>query len=347
MSAETVPVEEFINLAEDNLVLDVRSPSEFEHAHFPGALSLPLFDDEERKVVGTLYKQKSREEAIKIGLDYFGVKMKSMVSSVESELEKRNSKIILLYCWRGGMRSEAVAWLLNLYGFQVYRLEGGYKQFRNWVLTQFEKPYHLRVLSGRTGSGKTEILKELASLDEAVIDLEGLANHKGSAFGALGLPPQPSTESFENNLAFDLYRLTRANDKRLIWIESESNGIGKILINHLFFDQMKQAERIHVDIPVEARLDKIVREYGIFEKEELVAATERIQKRLGGLETKNVLNFLNEGDIREAFRILIGYYDKLYSGGTAFLPPSLVVQLETTDSAINAKIIIEKTEELV
>ena len=133
MAVEKIHIDPFLELAKQHPVLDVRSPGEFNHAYIPGAYSLPLFSDEERKIVGTAYKQESREQAIKIGLDFFGVKMRRMVEEVESvvknrkwgigaELQTKDSRLVLVHCWRGGMRSEAVAWLLNLYGFKVYTL---------------------------------------------------------------------------------------------------------------------------------------------------------------------------------------------------------------------------------
>jgi tRNA 2-selenouridine synthase len=191
------PVSEFLQLARGQLVLDVRSPGEFNHAFMPGALPLPLFSDEERKEVGTAYKQVSREQAIKIGLDAFGPKMRRMVEEVEEKAAARGLPAkcpVYLYCWRGGMRSGAVAWLLDLYGFEVHVLAGGYKAFRNYVLDTFtlELPYH--ILGGYTGSGKTELLHRLKELGETVVDLEGLAGHKGSAFGNIDRLPQPTQE---------------------------------------------------------------------------------------------------------------------------------------------------------
>src|SRR5690348_9334071 len=129
MPIKKLSITEFLKLSHQHPVLDVRSPGEYSHAHIPGAYSLPLFTDEERKVVGTTYKQQSREAAIKVGLDYFGPKMRSMVEEVEKLCEKRGGKTVLVHCWRGGMRSAGVAWLLDLYGFKVYTLVGGYKFF--------------------------------------------------------------------------------------------------------------------------------------------------------------------------------------------------------------------------
>ncbi len=343
MVSKRISITEFIALAPSHLVIDVRSPSEYNHAHYPSAVSLPLFDDEERKVVGTTYKQNSRAEAIKIGLDYFGVKMRQMVETIEQLLQARNEQTIIVHCWRGGMRSGAVSWLLALYGFKVMTLEGGYKAFRNWVLEELQKPHHLRVLGGNTGSGKTEILHELRQLGESIIDLEGIAGHKGSAFGALGLPPQGSTEFFENKLALELHRLQQNNNAQKIWIESESRRIGAINIHHAFFAQMLSAPYIMLKIPFEKRLDFIMKAYGHFSIEKLEAATLRIRKRLGGLETQTAIAYLKEDKIRSCFDILLRYYDKFYDkSNNEFQTNKLEIHLPDTTFKENAIIILNK-----
>ena len=188
MAIQKVQIEEFLLLAKQHPVFDVRSPSEFAHAHIPGAHSLPLFNDEERKVIGTTYKQQSRQQAIKTGLEYFGVKMRRMVEEVEEIMSNRENSLVnnyplpancvLIHCWRGGMRSAALGWLLDLYGYKVYTLTGGYKAFRNWTLKQFDKQYNFKILGGYTGSGKTILIQELERLSYPVINLEDLANHK-------------------------------------------------------------------------------------------------------------------------------------------------------------------------
>jgi tRNA 2-selenouridine synthase len=344
MAIQKVTIEEFLQLAQQHSVLDVRSPSEYVHAHIPGAINLPLFTDEERKVVGTAYKQQSKQTAIKIGLDYFGSKMRTMVEEAERivsigqlEISKKqkvtNSKeslpianCILVHCWRGGMRSAGVAWLLDLYGFKVYTLIGGYKVYRKWVLAQFEKEYPFKIIGGYTGSGKTLVLHQLAKQQNSIIDLEGLANHKGSAFGALGENPQPKQEMFENLLAERLAVAswllaeesgpsTINHQPSTIWLEDESQRIGNLQIPMPLWYTMRKSPVYFLDIPFEKRLDYLTEEYGKFEKENLVNAVMRIQKRLGGLETKNAINYLLENSHKECFRILLMYYDKWYSKG--------------------------------
>lgn len=228
-----------------------------------------------------------------------------------------NVRTVLVHCWRGGMRSAGVAWLLDLYGFKVYTLAGGYKAYRKWVLLQFEKTYSFNVIGGYTGSGKTLVLHELKRIGKPVIDLEALANHKGSAFGAMGQLPQPKQEMFENLLASDLHALSMMKEPadNRIWIEDESQRIGNLNIPPNLWKQMRNSPLYFLNIPFEERLEYIVKDYGKFDREKLVNATLRIHKRLGGLETKNALNHLVENDIKECFRILLTYYDKWYSKG--------------------------------
>jgi tRNA 2-selenouridine synthase len=320
MAVRKTGVEDFLELAKSFPVLDVRSPGEYSHAHIPGAISFPLFSDEERKVVGTTYKQTSREAAIKIGLDYFGPKMRPMVELVEaitesqlSSSEKPASRTILVHCWRGGMRSGAVAWLLDLYGFNVYTLVGGYKKFRNWVIETYSQPRPLKILGGFTGSGKTYVLQELKKQGQKVIDLEGIACHKGSAFGHIGQPPQPTQEMFENLLSIQLQQLSYSNEP--IWLEDESQRIGHVNIPNEFWKSMRSSIVTFLDIPFEERLEHLVKEYGVLDAERMAHAIERIQKRLGPLETKTSLQLLKEGDFYGCFAILLKYYDKGYLKG--------------------------------
>jgi tRNA 2-selenouridine synthase len=311
MAVTKIDIHEFLELAKHYPVVDVRSPGEYGHAHIPRAHSLPLFTDEERKIVGTTYKQQSRECAIKEGLDFFGVKMRDIVEQVEQLNEKNNSKTILVHCWRGGMRSAAIAWLLDLYGFRVYTLAGGYKAYRNWALQQFEKEYPFIILGGYTGSGKTHVLDRLQKNGEIIIDLEDIAKHKGSAFGDLEGVSQPKPEMFENILALQLFEATKFNTS--IWLEDESQRIGLINLPNHFWKTMRSSPVMFIDIPFEERLQHLVLEYGSIDKAKMINAIIRIRKRLGGLETKTAINFLLEDNTTEAFRVLLRYYDKHYT----------------------------------
>lgn len=347
VAIQRLTIKDFLQQSKEHVLLDVRSPGEYNHAHIPSAISFPLFTDEERKIVGTTYKQKSREDAIKIGLDFFGPKMRKMVEEAQAisnsrfrslndgQSETRNSKPeIFVYCWRGGMRSAAIAWLLDLYGFKVYTLAGGYKTFRNYVLQTFEQSFQFKILGGYTGSGKTEVLNELERQGETIIDLEKIASHKGSAFGSFKMPPQPKQEMFENLLATELQKKSMMNGQRSIassssldvhspftthhspiWLEDESQRIGDLNLPNALWDTMRSSPIIFLEIPFEERLNHIVEEYGECEKEKLTDATKRISQRLGGLDAKNTIGFLEQGEMKEAFRILLRYYDKHYLKG--------------------------------
>jgi tRNA 2-selenouridine synthase len=329
LSVQKIHIDELLQLAKKYPVIDVRSPAEYEHAHIPGAHSLPLFDNEERKIVGTAYKQESREQAIKIGLDFFGPKMRKMVEEAERILELKpkdedlcndtaqqkagKSKIVLLYCWRGGMRSSGVAWLLDLYGFKVYTLTGGYKKFRHYVLDTFKQSFPFKIVGGYTGSGKTFLLKELERKGETIIDLESIAKHKGSAFGNIGLPKQPTQEMFENLLATDLQsKYGRSVD---IWLEDESQRIGLVNIPNDFWNNMRTSPVYFLEIPFEERLKHLVEEYGVLDKHRMIDAIVRIRERLGGQNAKLAIQYLEEGNTIESFRILLKYYDKWYLKG--------------------------------
>jgi len=319
-------ITDFLQHSTGHLTIDVRSPKEYEHAHLPGAVNVPIFDNEERSIIGTLYKQQSRELAIKKGLELFGPKMRGIVEQVESFVHSRksadssNSELstqnpLFIYCWRGGMRSGAMAWLLQLYGFKVHLLAGGYKSYRRWALEQLALPHQLKILGGFTGSGKTEVLKQLAADGACVIDLEALACHKGSAFGNMERQQQPSQEMFENLLANALFHYYSKVDKPYIWVEDESQRIGHINIPQTFWQTMRRSPVFFLDVPFEERLSHLVQEYGCYPKEALAQGVHRIAKRLGGLETKNALQHLEAGDITACFTVLLKYYDKLYQKG--------------------------------
>ncbi len=292
---------------ESPVLLDVRTPAEYAKGHIPGAVNLPLFTDEERVVVGTTYKQVGPEEALLEGLDFVGPKMSGFIREAQEVAPNRK---VTVHCWRGGKRSFSLAWLLGIAGFKVQTLEGGYKAYRNEVLNGFGQiKQKVMVLGGRTGCGKTAILNELSQLGEQVIDLEKMANHKGSAFGWIGEEEQPTVEQFEN----DLYELWRNfNPNKRLWVENESRNIGSVYLPQLFWNQLKAAPLINIELPFEERIEILVDMYGGYDPSLLVASFEKIKKRLGGQHLNAALGYLELNDLRSAARIALSYYDKSY-----------------------------------
>jgi tRNA 2-selenouridine synthase len=316
---------------------DVRTPAEFTQGHMPGAFNLPLFSNEERVQVGTTYKQVSREAAILLGFDLAGPKWSGFIRQA---LETAPQKKIAVHCWRGGMRSGAMAWALDLYGFDVYLLEGGYKSYRRWVLRQFEELYTLCVVGGMTGSGKTRILQQLRLLGEQVVDLEEIAQHQGSSYGTLNRLIQPSQEQFENKLADELRQMDRS---RRIWVEDESLTIGKRLIPKPFWKQMQAALLFDLQVPVDQRIRALVLEYGSLDRDFLVECTGRIHKRLGTEQTKYAITAIREGRMDEFIRLVLVYYDKTYRAGLNVRDVGRVfcLSIEEADPVLNAAQILD------
>jgi len=294
----------------DSCIVDVRSPAEFRQGHIPGAISLPLFNDAERAEVGILYKQVGKEEAILKGLELIGPRMCALVK--EAYELTGNSRKIRVYCWRGGMRSSSMAWLFNMAGIEVELLTGGYKAWRNYIVQLLEKPLQYLVLGGYTGSGKTEILYSLKESGSQIIDLEGLANHKGSSFGAIGMNPQPTQENFENLLAMEIFQ---KDSNKVVWIEDESRMIGKIVLPELFWTKKNTSQVIFLEVEKAERIERLLKDYSVCDPEILREAVLRIQKKLGGVRTKEAMEALDLNDLRTVADITLFYYDKAYQTG--------------------------------
>ncbi|MEO0628469.1 MAG: tRNA 2-selenouridine(34) synthase MnmH [Bacteroidota bacterium] len=301
--------EEYLSQSSDRVLLDVRSPGEYAQGHLSGAESLPLFDNPERAEVGTLYKQESPDAALLRGLEIAGSKMRHYV---EQARQLADGKPVTVHCWRGGQRSQSMGWLLERAGMDVQILEGGYKDFRRWQRSWLSESTHtFIIIGGPTGAGKTRLLAALAERAESVIDLEGLARHRGSSFGAIGQPEaQPTTEQFENELFAQLHALPT---DRPVYLEDESRMIGTACIPDPVFDRMQSATLVALEVPMPRRLRHLVEEYGQFPQDQLAEAFKRITKRLGGQHVKSALTSLEAGDLSEAAEIALVYYDKAYA----------------------------------
>jgi tRNA 2-selenouridine synthase len=330
---------DFVDAAQSLPIIDVRSPSEFRQGHIPGAYNLPLFDDEERAKIGTIYKQQGRDAAFKHGLEIVGPKMKLFVEEAEKIAPQRR---LLLHCWRGGMRSRSFGWLLETAGFNVQTVEKGYKAFRNFVLDQFAEEQNIHILSGYTGSGKTDILYALREMGEQVIDLEGLAHHKGSAFGYLGEKSQPTGEQFQNELGMTLYRL---NENQPIWLEDESRFIGRRQIPHQLFNQMQSAHVFQVKVSKKDRIECLVQEYGSYPIKELEKSLLKIKKRLGGLRTQQAIEALHNREFERVTELVLHYYDKAYARqlGKRDAGKIRTLSVDAKDPRAIARILVEET----
>lgn len=301
-----VSIEEFLSLRKELPVVDVRSEGEFQEGHIRGAINIPLLNNTERIAVGTDYKQKGQHEAIKTGFRLVSPRLLDIINEAE---KVTSNKEMLVHCWRGGMRSNNFCQFVGMAGIRTHALKGGYKAYRHQALESFKRPMNLILLTGCTGSGKSEVLRALKSQGEQVLDLENLANHKGSAFGGLLMSPQPTTEQFQNELFEEILLLDQS---RRIWVEDESIAIGKIFLPPDFWQTMSQAPLVQMDVTKEVRIQRLVSEYGPADRDEFLTIMSKIVKKLGGQHFNSAKEKLLQGDMVSVIDILLTYYDKAY-----------------------------------
>ncbi|MCU4176073.1 tRNA 2-selenouridine(34) synthase MnmH [Carboxylicivirga sp. N1Y90] len=335
---QDISIETYLKQYQDLALIDVRSPGEFDKGHIPSAINIPLFSNDERAHVGTVYKQQSKEKAIELGYTYVNPKLEDFISQ---SLKAASNKKAVIHCWRGGMRSHAFAQHLSDNGFEeVYVIKHGYKAYRRLALNSFGD-HQIKVLGGYTGSGKTHILHQIKARGKQVLDLEKLANHKGSAFGSIGQDMQPSTEQFENNI----YWQWRLFDKtKPVWLEDESPNIGNVNIPMHLFRKMREVPLIFVDIKKEERANHLVEEYADkTHQEKLIDSVQRISKRLGHEATSKALNNLKQGNYYDVALLTLNYYDKYYLRGMNRRDAKKIniLKLDTIDHAKNAQLILE------
>jgi tRNA 2-selenouridine synthase len=306
-----VDIQDFLKLRDDLPVIDVRSQNEFQEGHILQATNIPILNNEERVAVGTDHKLKGQQEAIKTGFRLVGPRLPEIIDTAEKIAD---NKEVLVHCWRGGMRSNNFCQFIGMAKIKSYQLKGGYKAYRQQALESFEKPFQFLVVAGCTGSGKSEILRSLKHKGEQVIDLETLAHHKGSAFGGLMMPPQPTTEQFQNNLFEEILNLDL---NRRIWIEDESLGIGKIFLPEVFWKQLQSSPVVELNVEKEVRIKRLVDDYGQADRDAFISAMERIGKKLGGQHLKEAKEKYLAGELFTTIDILLRYYDKTYQRGLA------------------------------
>ncbi|MFA6951200.1 MAG: tRNA 2-selenouridine(34) synthase MnmH [Lentimicrobiaceae bacterium] len=289
-------------------VIDVRSPAEYSIGHIPGAINLPLFDDDERAKVGTRFNHGGQDAGFLLGLEIVGPKMASFVKRIKGLFPAHSP--LIFYCWRGGMRSNSMAWLFDQAGHPVYVIKGGYKAFRSYIRVNTINNRQFRIVGGMTGSGKTEILCYLKQMGEQVIDLEGLARHKGSVFGHLGQLEQPSNEEFENNLWEEIRVF---NPRRPIYIEDESRSIGKVSLPEPLYQTMQHSTMYLVKVNLKVRIGRLKAEYGGFSSEELMDAMSKLMKYMGGDICQEAIKAVTDHNLDLAIEKVLSYYDKKYN----------------------------------
>ena len=315
MNFKKTTLKEFRKLK--GLLIDLRSPDEYYKGHMPNSINIPLFNNDERAFIGKKYKNAGRDKAVFEGLKIVEKKFDQLIGDIVSENKKYINKTksplkssqLKFYCARGGMRSISVSWLLEKIGYKSFKLEGGYKSYRNWVLNSFQDDRNITLIGGKTGTGKTKILKNLMSHNYQVIDLEYLANHRGSSFGGLGMTCQPSNEQFENLLAEKLLRFSKS---KTIYIEAESANIGSCRIPNELFKQMKNAKRIEIIQSKKNRISELIRTYSIFPENELKNSVKKISKRLGPQRTKKAIEAIDSKNWEDVCNAVLDYYDKCY-----------------------------------
>ncbi len=305
-------------IVSDGLLIDVRSPEEYYKGHMPNSINIPLFNDIERSIVGKKYKVSGRKHAVLAGLSIIEKKLNKLIEDLSSANEKNilinnekfnKNKILKIYCARGGMRSQSISWLLQKMRIKTVTLKGGYKSYRNYVLKMFSLKKNYVIIGGKTGTGKTRILNLLREHGSQTVDLEDLANHRGSSFGGLGMKSQPSNEQFENLIAD---KLKKFNKRETIYLEAESANIGKCRIPFELFKRIKESPRIEIINSKENRIKELINTYSKYPSRDLIESVEKISRRLGPQRTKSAKESIEKKDWVGVCEAVLDYYDKCY-----------------------------------
>ncbi|WP_164667949.1 tRNA 2-selenouridine(34) synthase MnmH [Virgibacillus doumboii] len=317
---------------EEHTLIDVRSPKEFHEATIPGSINIPVFTDEERAEVGTLYKQAGKETARERGLEIVSAKLPDFIAEVKAIKTPKT-----VFCWRGGMRSKTAATVVDLMGVDVNRLTGGIRSYRQWVVSELDKKGFkpdLVVLNGYTGSGKTAILKQLSRDGYPVMDLEKMANHRGSIFGHIGLEPS-NQKKFESQL---VQKMLQYQDAPFVFIEGESKRIGKAMLPEFFYEKKEHSTQLFVNLPIEERVKNILDDYEPWNHpEKFMEAFQVIKKRIHTPVAKEIQTDLQSGNYSNAVKLLLEYYyDPRYEHTISKFPDDkkITVNADNTDEAV-------------
>jgi tRNA 2-selenouridine synthase len=343
MNVMTIDLEQALKMrANGALLVDVRTPAEFAEATIPGAINVPIFSDDERVEVGTLYKQAGKAQARTRGVELVAPKIPALLAAVREAHAGRSGPVIV-FCWRGGMRSRALTAFLELAGVPARQLLGGHKAFRRLVLDDMAAGNwgRILVLRGMTGVGKTVMLTRLAAEGYPVIDLEGLANHRGSAFGGLGLPDQPGQKRFEALLREELLKF---KDSEYILVEGESRHIGRLQVPPVLFAAMQKEPSIWLEASLDFRVRCILDDYPAIDQARLTfeRPIRALKERLGNEKVAHLLDLLHNGTWDELVReLMVNYYDPLYQH--TFPENRIEIEVEPIEQGVaGVKAAIEK-----
>ena len=303
---EILSIDDFYKGINDyELIIDARSPKEFESSHLPIAKNLFALDDTQHHEIGEMYVQHSKQDAKVLGASYICQNASNHLKSINKICSLGDK--IGIYCARGGLRSTSLATILSITGYRVYKIERGYKDYRQYVLNYINNFKHENfiVLGGNTGCGKSELIQKLSPS----IDLEGLANHFGSTFGLMN-GSQPTQKAFENNIAYELQNI---DEKSWIFVEGESKKIGSVTQPSLLYNRLQQSMRIEITAPLEQRVKRILKDYINIDDDYFFASMKTITPYISKNSKLEAINSYENGDLPKVAEILlVDYYDKVY-----------------------------------
>jgi tRNA 2-selenouridine synthase len=330
------PSIKYKDVKNDYLIIDVRSPGEHKESTINGAINIPIFNDEERCEIGTVYVNESKAKAKKMGVRYASNRLPEIYEEI---LKYKDSyEKIVLFCARGGMRSTVISGFLSSMGLNVVKLEGGYKAYRNFVINKLVEVNECKeyiVLHGNTGVGKTEILKKLKSKGYSILDLEGAANHRGSIVGHVGLGDTNNQKQFESNLFHEL----NDSKERYVFIEAESSKIGKVTVPKYILNKMKEGIHIYVDAPIEFRVNLIVNEYlkKINAKTEIIESLVKFSNYISKHDIETYREMLVNNEFNEVTKnLMVKYYDPLYLKSAKSYLYDLKIFINSIEEAANS-----------
>ncbi len=327
-------------LFEENMVfIDVRSPKEYHEDTIPNAINMPILNDEEREYVGYLYKHVSHDKAKEVGLKYASEKLVDFYVEIKKILSEK--KKVALFCFRGGLRSNSVANILDIMDVNIYVIIGGYKSYRNFVinsLPNYAEKFKYIVLHGHTGVGKTKLLKILNENGMSVLDLEGLAKNSGSVFGSLAFNNESNSQKMFESLLFKNFHEMKDN---IVFTESESKRVGRVILPEFLFSDMESGYHILISTNIKNRVKIIEDDYVNTDlpdkNEKLKSAINKLRKRLSNNKADEYIEQIDKGEYKLVIEgLMVDYYDPLYNHSINKIEKyDLIIEYQEEMEAVN------------